>query len=302
MNKYSKEYIFRVNRVIDFIENNLDEELTPEKISDVANFSRFHFHRIFAAFTGETLNEFIKRKRAEKAAFLLLNEPDKAIAEIAERCGYNSTAVFCRNFRERFGTNAGEYRNQNSKNGQKESNNSKLDPSGGEYVCDIVSPNKRRFKMKKNVEILDMPAMNVVYCRHTGNFEGIRFAYEKLFRWAGPRGLMSADSKCITYYHDDPKITDIDKVRQSACLVVKDDVKPEGEIGKMQIPGGKYFVSHFEISQAEFQEAWDSTCLWLSETGYQPEDKGPFEIYHNNHEEHPEKKFIVDICIPVKPL
>jgi|WetSurMetagenome_2_1015567.scaffolds.fasta_scaffold22728_3 hypothetical protein len=38
----------------------------------------------------------------------------------------------------------------------------------------------------------------------------------------------------------------------------------------MQIPAGKYFVGHFEILPHEFQEAWDSVCLWLSESGFHP--------------------------------
>jgi len=41
-------------------------------------------------------------------------------------------------------------------------------------------------------------------------------------------------------------------------------------------------------------------CRWVAQSGYQPADASPYELYHNNHEEHPEKKFIVDICIPVK--
>jgi len=106
MNRYQKEYIYRINRVIDFIEANIDKELTLEKLSEVANFSPFHFHRIFSAFTGETLNGFIKRKRIERAASILLSEPERPIAEIAYYCGYSSPSVFCRNFKDRFRVSA----------------------------------------------------------------------------------------------------------------------------------------------------------------------------------------------------
>ena len=145
--------------------------------------------------------------------------------------------------------------------------------------------------------------MNVIYCRHIGQFDQIGKAYDKLFKWAGPRGLLRfPETKGITYYHDDPKVTNIENIRQSACITVKEDVKVEGEIGKMHIPGGRYVVGHFEIGSTEFQEAWDSVCIWLSESGYQPADGNPYEMYLNNHEEHPERKFIVDICIPIKPM
>lgn len=307
MNKYQKEYIYRINRVVDYIENNLDNDLSLEKLADVANFSPFHFHRIFSAFMGETLNDFIKRIRVEKAASMLLTDKDRPISEVAELCGYNSLSVFCRNFKNHFKTSAQDFRNswesENSKNGKTDSKTDRLKASSNEYVCDVKSSKTRRITMKKNVEIKEMPAMNVIYCRHVGQFDQIGKAYEKLFKWAGPRGLLQfPETKGLTYYHDDPKVTNIEKLRQSACITVKGDVKTEGEIGKMTILGGKYFVSHFEISAMEFQQAWDSACLWLSESGYQPADESPYELYHNNHEEHPQKKFIVDICIPVKPL
>jgi AraC family transcriptional regulator len=304
MNKYQKEYIYRINRVVDYIENHFDGELTLEILSNIANFSPFHFHRIFSAFMGETLNDFIKRNRVERAASLLLKDPDRPILEIAEYCGFNSFSVFCRNFKERFQVSAQEFRNnQNSKNSQIESKTNQLSPTSMSYLCDTNSTKKWRSIMKKNFEIMEMPSMNVIYCRHTGQFDQIGTAYEKLFKWAGPRGLLNfPEAKGITFYHDNPKVTEIEKVRQSACLTVKNEIKTEGEIGKMQIPGGKYVVGHFEISAMEFQQAWDSVCIWLSESGYQPADGNPYELYHNNHEEHPEKKFIVDICIPVKKL
>lgn len=40
---------------------------------------------------------------------------------------------------------------------------------------------------------------------------------------------------------------------------------------------------------------------WLPDSGFMPEDGPSLELYHNNPEEHPEKKHILDICIPVRP-
>ncbi|WP_320053670.1 AraC family transcriptional regulator [uncultured Acetobacteroides sp.] len=306
MNKYQKEYIYRINRVIDYIEANINKELSLERLSDVANFSPFHFHRIFSAFTGETLNGFIKRKRIERAASILLSEPDTSITEVAYYCGYNSPSVFCRNFKERFKVSAQEFRSswdENSKNRQLDSKSGKLDEGSNAYVCDIESQTIWRKEMKNVIEVREMPAMNVIYCRHKGEYNQIGAAYDKLFKWAGPRGLLNhPECKGITYYHDDPKVTAQENIRQSACITVFEDVKTEGEIGKMQIPGGRYAVGHFEVNEQEFQQAWDSMCLWVAQSGYQPADASPYELYHNNHEEHPQKKFIVDICIPVKPL
>jgi AraC family transcriptional regulator len=236
---------------------------------------------------------------------MLLSDQERPVSDIAIECGFSSPAVFCKMFKARYKQSAVGFRrlkgNKYSKNGQLKSKEGEVYCDGDDYVCGVNKPQKRETMMMKNDEIKDMEAMPVIYCRHMGRFDQIGAAYEKLFKWAGPRGLLSSPGfKCITYYHDDPKVTDPEKIRQSACLTVDRDIRTEGEIGKMVIPGGRYFVCHFEIRADEFQEAWDNACLWLSESGYLPADGSPLEICHNDHQTHPEKKFIVDICIPVK--
>ena len=49
------EYERRVHRVMDHIEQHLDQPLDLETLAAVAHFSAFHFHRLFRAWTGETL-------------------------------------------------------------------------------------------------------------------------------------------------------------------------------------------------------------------------------------------------------
>ena len=157
--------------------------------------------------------------------------------------------------------------------------------------------------LNKGIEIKNMPEMNLIYTRHVGEFHLIGQAYGKLMQWAGPRGLLSnPDFKTVTVYHDDPNVTEMDKVRQSASITVSEDVQPEGEFGKMTVPAAKSVVGHFEIDATQFKQAWDEVCVWLSESGYQPADGNPYELYHKDPEDHPEKKFVLDICIPVKPM
>lgn len=157
--------------------------------------------------------------------------------------------------------------------------------------------------MKANIEVKEMPEMKAIYVRHIGTFNQIGQAYEKLFKWAYPRGLYTQNvSKSASITHDDPSVTELEKVRQSACIIIEEDVKVDGEIGKLTIPGGKYAVGHFELGFADFEKAWNSMCNWFVESGYQQGDGCTYELYHNDYTTHPEQKHIVDICIPVKPL
>jgi AraC family transcriptional regulator len=307
LNKYQKEYLARINKVLDYIEANLQEELTIQQISEVAAFSPYHFHRIFSAIVKEPLGAYISRKRIEYAARMLYREPEMTVTEIAESTGFNSTSVFCRNFKSHFKISAAQFRENPelifSKNRQLKSKISQPDGSGVAYVCNIQNPKNGEIMLNKGIEIKNMPEMNLIYTRHVGEFHLIGQAYGKLMQWAGPRGLLNnPDFKTVTVYHDDPNVTEMGKVRQSASITVSEDVQPEGEFGKMTVPAAKSVVGHFEIDATQFKQAWDEVCIWLSESGYQPADGNPYELYHKDPEDHPEKKFVLDICIPVKPM
>jgi len=322
------EYKSRINRVIDYIEGNLDSDLTLRKLSEIANFSPYHFHRIFSSIIGEPLNKFISRIRIEKAATLLHENINKPITDIAFELGYSSSASFSRSFKDYFEITPSEWRERklssNSKNRISNSNiqqtKSKLWKDYGEnfkYFCTVKltdsQQNKWVLEMEKptkltaNVEVKEMPATTVAYIRHIGPYAGDETLFGRLFgalsRWAGPRNLFSEDTQFITIYHDNPDLTDQDKLRISVCITVPADTKVEGEIGKMEIPAGKYGFAKFEIMADQYAQAWQAVYGgWFPESGYQPDDRPCFEIYHNDPSQHPEHKHIVSICVPVKPL
>lgn len=306
-----QEYTARINRVMDYIGQNISSPIDLSVMADIASFSPYHFHRIFTFIVGETPNSFVSRIKLEKAAQLLQDNKKLAISDIAFQCGFVNISSFSRAFKSNFGMSAKEFRLENKgiyvKNGIRYSKNCKPLSKIGKNIqqindqfCSVEL--KQLIIMDTKIEIKQMPQLNLIYCRHMGAFNQIGQAYEKLFRWAAPRGLVNGETKTVTVYHDDPAITSVEKVRQDASIIVTSDVKVEGEIGKSTVQAGKYAVGHFEIKETEFEEAWNTMCLWLTESGYQPGDGSTYELYHNDYNEHPEHKFIVDICIPVKPL
>ncbi|WP_234367852.1 AraC family transcriptional regulator [Parabacteroides pacaensis] len=306
------EYRSRINRVMDYIDQHLDQPLELKAIADIANFSPFHFHRVFTFLIGETPIDYIQRLRIEKAAWKLRETEPQTITEIAYECGFGSVSLFSRTFKKYFGMTPSQFSREDkpiyalggklfSKNGQMLRKNLKHDVLEETELC-IVESNQLYF-MKANIEVKEMPEMKAVYVRHIGAFNQIREAYGKLFKWAYPRGLYTPNvSKSATVTHDDPSVTELEKVRQSACIIIEEDVKVDGEIGKLTIPSGKYAVGHFELGFNDFEKAWNSMCNWFVESGYQQGDGWTYELYHNDYTTHPEQKHIVDICIPVKPL
>lgn len=188
-----------------------------------------------------------------------------------------------------------------SKNGQLISKDLKKDFDSMTSLCSIKLQNL--FFMDSKIEIRKMPEMKVVYVRHQGEFHQIVKAYDKLMKWAAPRGLLNfPETKSLTVYHDNPALTAIEKIRQDACITVVGNVKEEGEVGKFTVPGGNYAVGRFEIDNKEFEKAWNTVYKWFTESAYQPGHGITYELNLNDPMQHPERKHIVDICIPIKSL
>ena len=160
-------------------------------------------------------------------------------------------------------------------------------------------------EINKSIEIKEIPEMTVAYIRNLGPYNGDKVLYQKnrnkLFAWAGARGLMDGiDFKYLILYHDNPNVTLSENLRMSLCVTVPPDTVVDGEIGKMVIARAKYVVCRFELTENDFQDAWNWVYgNWLPQSGYQPDDKPYFETYP---EEPKGNKFIVDFCVPIKPL
>ena len=99
MNEIKNEYRKRINKAFDYIENNISKQISLEELADVANFSKYHFHRIFASYTGEPPAQFINRLRLEKAAMMLVMNKNDNISDIAEKTGFSDLSIFSRNFK-----------------------------------------------------------------------------------------------------------------------------------------------------------------------------------------------------------
>ena len=89
----------RFNRVMEFIEQNYQEDISAEELCTMAHLSRFRFCHLFKEMTGRTLSEHINIVRTNKAEELLL-ETDMNISEVAASCGYNDANYFSRVFRK----------------------------------------------------------------------------------------------------------------------------------------------------------------------------------------------------------
>jgi len=313
------EYLLRLNRVIDYIQNHYAEELNLAKLAEVACFSRYHFHRVFRALVGETVNEFVRRVRLERSIHKLILDKYKSITEIALEGGFSSSQNFARCFKAYYGSTPSLVREHfNWDSWKSKMRNFKKDdgqelPSEAADILnhyrtqrhvsieDIVA---RRETMQ--VRVAEMPSFRVAYVRRRGraaNWETTRGIFTRLLQWANDRGLMNKETLVMGVIWGNPDVTPGDKLIYDACLTVPESIKADKWVNIQSLPGGKFAIHHCEIEANGHDEAWMSMILnWLAASDYQPDDRPAYEIYHNDPATHPLKHQILDLCLPIRPL
>lgn len=88
-----------VQKVIAYIETNLEKEIDLDHIAKNIGYSKFHLNRIFTAYTGITIYKYLQNRRLTIAAEKLV-KTDKPIIQIAYEAGYDSPQSFTFAFKQ----------------------------------------------------------------------------------------------------------------------------------------------------------------------------------------------------------
>lgn len=280
-------------RVVEYIDRQLDQQLELDTLARVANFSSFHFHRLFTAWMGETLGDYVRRRRLEVAALRLVSQPRVPVLQVALSVGFGSTEAFARAFKTRFGSTPSAWRaSQVSNRGQV---NSKHDQAS-------ALPSTNHGDMK--VTIVDRQPTTVAYLRHVGPYGKplSDFWMMKVAPWMETNGLMGRPRYGIS--HDDPGITAPEKLRYDAAVEVPDGFVGAGDHQMTVVPGGKYACGRFKGTDQEVGESWDWLLRdWLPSSGMQLDSRPVFEHYPVDASfDQTTGEFESELCIPVSPL
>lgn len=290
-------------KIIQYIDNNLDTELSLEIVSEIGAYSPFHFHRIFKLIIGETLQNYIFRKRIEKSAFYLSLRKSLSIKDIYLNVGFSSHSDFNKSFKKYYGRSPSEFRKITPEKfhtiSQIHRKNGQVDTVFDQYICNIENL-LNWSTMNLKIKVTDLPEMNLVSVMSLG-IANVESSFNVLIDWAKEKQLFPReDLKMISVYHDSFKVTSADKVRIHACMLLDKPLeKQDGEIFPETLEAGKFIIGSGELTLAEFEQSWVSLFLWMKENGYTTRKAFPFEIYHSNFKEHPEGKMLVDFCIPI---
>ena len=313
------EYSRRMHRVLDHIDANLSMPLDLDTLADVAHFSRYHFHRVFSAWCGETLGTYLRRRRLETAAILLSSGRQVSIFELAIAVGFSSGEAFARAFKEHFGTTPSAWRTdapakhaaalaaiklRRQRNSNLDQANRNVDQSAIDSATHDVASFIPVHEAKMHVDIVQLPPVRVAYLRYIGPYgESLgTFWRETFFPWAAAHDLTAQTVYGVG--HDNPDVTPPEKCRYDACSEVPDDFVASGAAGMMTLPGGKYALAGFRGTGATIGDAWVEMFRgWLPGSGYQCDARPCFERYPVGARYDPATgEFDCELCIPVRPL
>jgi AraC family transcriptional regulator len=286
------DYQERLLRVMVYVQNHLDEPLPLDDLAKIACFSPYHFHRIFRGMMGESVKEHVRRLRLERAAFRLTCS-NRPVTDIALDAGYDTHESFTRAFGRMFGMSPSVYR--------RESRSERV--SVVSQTAASMWDRQRTMTMgDETVEVRfeNRRPVRVAFVRHVGPYRECGAAWEKLCKFAAQQGWFSPDILRIGISHDEPEVTEPNKLRYDACLTVNDQFKATGEIGVQEIPGGQYAIVTHRGPYDTLEETYRRLFReWVPTSGRELRSFPCFEVYRNDPSTARPEDLVTDIYVPL---
>ncbi|WP_299114242.1 GyrI-like domain-containing protein [uncultured Winogradskyella sp.] len=276
-------YQEQLNTIIDYIHNHLDSKIDIKHLAELSHFSPFHFHRITRALLGEPIGAYITRTRLETAA-KMLRYSKHSIEEIAYNVGFETPSSLSKAFKNHFGISPSEHRIKKQSL--------------------IKKTNSMTTKLNiKTPKILDLEDQMCLYYSMQGDYQKLDYpmAWQKLWGEIKAQKLFTKGIQMLGLPHDDPNVTDPNKTRYDACLVIHKQAKPNGDVGVKALKGGKFAMFLYQGSYKHFADVYNHMFNdWLLQTDYELRDAPVRERYISNPERVAEEKLKTEFYIPIK--
>ncbi len=263
-----------------YIERNLGEGLSGELIAQKAYLSYFHYQHLFKAYTGESVWQYVKRLRMEKASFLLAFT-SLPVTDIAYQIGFESTAAFSKAFSACYGMSPQKYRLK--------------------YLNLSVLPLQQVYSWNE-VKVMHLPAQKIIAFRYEGDVN----LPKGYFKWKQLTGSASVSgAHLIGRSPDQPGITPLPKLRWDTALLAdrlslefRQELKQEQLLLEDTIPAGKYLVVPFSGFGRPFTVHFPHILAYLRNQGLELSLTGCF--YQELRLHAPDSRCQTDLYIPIR--
>lgn len=274
-------YYERIQKSIDFIEDNLTEEITIEQCARQAYMSVSGYYRIFLSVAGYNVKEYIRMRRLT-LAYEELVQNGQSVITVATKYAYNSTDSFTRAFKNQFGIVPSKVKSVSSHLEMNKFARLNIMEKYFEYNSELAE------KYPEIKVIKELEPMKVACFTYFGD-NPEDHAFEVMKKWTKEHGLSfhNQDYRVFGYNNPDPSNVDSDETYgYEVCITISDalydsleDV-PEGftkgtydGVKRRILQGGKFAVTSVKRDGkgdigGEIMRAWKRFSEWLHESKY----------------------------------
>ncbi|SEC44000.1 transcriptional regulator, AraC family [Tenacibaculum sp. MAR_2009_124] len=280
----------RYQRLLKFLEEKFKSSIESEDIEAISFYSYRNINRIFLALQHETIGQYIKRRKLEKAAEYI-KFSDTEISDIALDIGYGDVAAFSKAFKKHFRCTPSRFR--------------KSFDLQQKITNDLIKAKEQKEIDPLLFEIKTLPAFTTLFLQYQGSYEntkGIKKTWKQLIKYAYDNKLLHENTIFLGEILDDDEITESIYCRYNAGIILPEncDFKPKGLFGVKEISSQKYakFI-HKGSHEACFESYNQIYARWIFDVQLEFEDSPILEFYINDDDTTPEKDLITEIYIPV---
>lgn len=277
----------QIQKVLYFIEKNLNVALELDDLARIAGYSKYHFSRSFKLNTGESITDYVTRLRLEKAQLKVIQET--SIIDVALDVGYETPNGFNKAFKKTFGVSPLKYK---------------------KIKRDFLD--KFKGKLTQTPQKVVLEDKFVIFTREVGDYNvSSKIAWDRLIKESISKGMIFhnfceenlENAELFGICHDDPTVTKAENIRYDACIYFNEDLtnsfKKIGFQTKI-IDGGNYIMArHYGDCEGNL-DSWLGLYCWCEQNGYKFRNLPPYEKYINILEVENSVDRIIEIYIPVE--
>ena len=289
----AEAYRARFRKVLGYIDTHLDEALGLDRLSGLAAFSKYHFHRQFTELFGISVYKYVQLSRLKRAAYRLAFRDDSRILDIALSSGYDGPEAFARAFKKSVGQSPSEFRKQPQWGAWREA----YQPLRRMRLDHMTAENR-----PDQVQIIDFKDTRVATLEHRGDPMLLGDSIRKFIEWRKQNHLPPSVSATFSLVYNDPAETEPSEFRFDLCAATDRDVakNPFGVVAKL-IPGGRCAVLRHIGSDDNLGKAVAYLySQWLPQSQEEPRD---FPLYFQRVRFFPdvaEHEAVTDVFLPLK--
>ncbi len=276
-----QNYQNRINKVIDYIEHNYENDITLKDLSEIACFSEYHFQKIFLKYIGETPFDFIKRIKLENSVIKLI-QSNKSITEIALEANYSSSANYSKAFKKYYKIAPKECREMGT--------------------LDSLETDKKEIdSINLKIKIENFNDITVAYIQTKGNLNmKISIAWGKIHSWVRREGLYNKDTTAIGIILEENTKSIKGSSIYLSCLSVPENTAGSKNIKIKKINGGLFGTINFTGKYSDIDKVFTYFYKnWLPNSLFESINKEVLQIYPSKRTSLNQNNSNIKICFPI---